>query len=395
MQAKRPALKITLWLLAALLLGGALVLRLRTHAAAPPESAQAGPQARVIPVITTTVEQTDLPIELEGLGTVAPIQTVTIRSQVDGRLEKLFFKEGQAVKRGDLLAQIDPRPFQIQLKQAEGSLARDQATLDSGGQNLERLAKLSGQKFVSAQDLQNQQALVGGLAGTVRVDEAQVESARLSLAYARITSPLDGVTGIRQVDPGNLVRASDATGIVLITQLDPIAVVFTLPQDDLPRVAEQLARGATLEVDAYDRSGLLKLATGKLELIDNQVATATASIRLKAFFPNGEHRLWPNLFVKARLHLETRKGVLAVPSIAVQRGPKGVLVYVVEGDQTAAIRPIEIEQTVGELTVIKRGLKAGEQVVVEGQNQLRPGARVSVRKQSGSLPSERQAGALR
>lgn len=394
MQAKRPALKITLWLLVAGLIAGAVVLRLRANAGVRAEAKQDAKE-RVIPVIATTVDLTDLPIELEGLGSVVPIQTVTVRTQVDGRLDKLFFREGQAVKRGDVLAQIDPRAYEIALHAAEGSLKRDRATLESGGKNLERLAKLSGPHFISPQDLQNQQALVGGLEGTVAVDEAQVASAKLNLVYARITSPLDGVTGIRLVDPGNIVRASDATGIVIITQLDPIAVVFTLPQDDLPKVAQQLARGAQLAVDAYDRSGITKLATGTLQLIDNQVATSTASIRLKAFFPNEEHRLWPNLFVKARLHLETRKGVLAVPSIAVQRGPRGVLVYVIKGDQTVEARPIEVELTVGELTVVKSGLTPGEQVVVEGQNQLRPGAQVSVRKASGSLPSEAPSGALR
>ncbi|MDB4972139.1 MAG: mdtA [Myxococcaceae bacterium] len=395
MQAKRPALKVVLWLLACALIGGAVVLRLRANAGAKADSRQESKEARVIPVIATTVTATDLPIELEGLGSVAPIATVTIRSQVDGRLEKMFFKEGQAVKKGELLAQIDPRPFQIQLHQAEGSLRRDRATLESGGKNLERLAKLSGPHFVSPQDLQNQQALVGGLEGTVYIDEAAVDSARLNLDYAHIRSPIDGVTGIRLVDPGNLVRASDTTGIVIVTQLDPIAVVFTLPQDDLPRIAEQLAKGAELEVDAYDRSGITKLGTGKLQVLDNQVATATASIRLKAFFPNGEARLWPSLFVKARLHLETRKGVLAVPSIAVQRGPKGALVYVVKPDQTAEARPIEVDLQVAELTVVKSGLQAGEQVVIEGQNQLRPGAKVSVHKPTGALPSEKQTGALR
>ena len=394
MQAKRPALKITLWLLVAALLAGAVVQRLRANAGAHADARQ-DTKERVIPVIATTVELTDLPLELEGLGSVAPIQTVTVHTQIDGRLDKLFFREGQTVKRGELLAQIDPRAYEIALHAAEGSLKRDRATLESGSKNLERLAKLSGPHFISPQDLQNQQALVSGLEGTVAVDEAQVASAKLNLVYARITSPLDGVTGIRLVDPGNIVRAADPTGIVIITQLDPIAVVFTLPQDDLPKVAEQLAHGAELTVDAYDRSGITKLATGKLQLIDNQVATATASIRLKAFFPNEEHRLWPNLFVKARLHLETRKGVLAVPSIAVQRGPRGVLVYVIKPDQTVEARPIDVDMTVGSLTVLKGGLKPGEQVVVEGQNQLRPGARVSVRGASAPLPSVKPSGALR
>ncbi|MDB4988423.1 MAG: mdtA, partial [Myxococcaceae bacterium] len=387
--------KVTLWLFACVLIVGAAVLRLRGNAGAHAESKPLEGRERVIPVIATTVDHTDLPIELEGLGSVVPIATVTIRSQVDGRLDKMFFREGQAVKKGELLAQIDPRAFQIQLHQAEGSLRRDRATLESGGKSLERLNKLIGPHFVAPQDVQNQEALVGGLEGTVYIDEAAVESAKLNITYSHITSPIDGVTGIRLVDPGNLVRASDTTGIVIVTQLDPIAVVFTLPQDDLPKVAEQLAHGAELEVDAYDRSGITKLATGQLQVLDNQVATATASIRLKAFFPNGERRLWPNLFVKARLHLETRKGVLAVPSIAVQRGPRGALVYVIKSDQTAEARPIEVELQVGELTVIKSGLQAGEQVVVEGQNQLRPGAKVSVRKSSSALPNEKQSGALR
>ncbi len=392
MQAKRSAAKTTLALLIGAAIVAALILRLRANAETEARPKQPDASARVVPVLTAAVEQRDIPIALEGLGSAASLHTVTVRSQVDGRLNQVFFKEGQFVHKGELLAQIDPRPYTIQLHQAEANLARDRANLESGRANLDRLNKLSAPRFVSAQDLQNQVALVGGYEGSVQFDQAQIESAKLNLDYARIVSPLDGVAGIRLVDPGNYVRASDATGIVIVTQLDPIGVIFTLPQDDLPKVAEQLGRGVDLPVDAYDRSGANKLASGLLRVIDNQVVASTATIRLKAYFPNPDRHLWPNLFVKARLHLAERKGALVVPATAVQRGPRGTFVYVVRSDQTVEARPIELEQTVVEQAIVHKGLTLGEQVVVEGQNMLRPGARV--RPQSARGRAEPQQGAL-
>lgn len=377
MQKKRPAVRILLSLIVLAAIGAALVVRLRANAANPDKAG--APKDRATAVLTATVQKSDVPIDLEGIGSVVAVQTVTVRPQVDGRIEKVFFHEGQAVKKGDQLAQIDARPFNILLQQAQGNLVRDQATLEGSNAALERLTKLAGEKYVSPQDVQNQKALVGQTKGSVLIDQAQIDTAQLNLSYARITAPIDGVTGIRLIDPGNYVRAGDTGGLVIITQLDPIAVIFSLPQDDLPKVAEQLAHGAVLTVDAYDRGGITKLATGELKLIDNQVVTATATIRLKAEFPNADRRLWPNLFVKARLHLETRKDVLVIPSSALQRGPRGPFVYAIKPDQTAEVRLVEVELSLADQTVIRKGVSEGEQVVVEGQGQLRPGAKVQVR----------------
>ena len=392
-------MKQKVWTIAALLAAAGIIAalvaaRLRAATEASRSAPGAGQAARVVPVVAAPVVERDVPIYLDGLGNVAAYKTVMVKSQVDGRLDEVSFREGQEVHRGDRLAQIDPRPFLIQLRQAEGALARDSALLHSGRLNLERFATLREQKLIAQQQLDDQQAAVGQLEGAVRVDEAQIESAKLNLEYARIVSPLDGVTGVRLVDPGNLVHASDATGIVVITQLDPIAVVFTLPAENLPQVAEQM-RGGSLSVEAYSRDGEIPLATGKLELIDNQINAATATMRLKAVFPNPKRLLWPNQFVKTRLLLTTRKNVLVVPATAVQRGPKGLFVYVIKPDQTVEARPVEVELTQGDLAVIRSGLKTGEPVVTDGQNQLRPDSRVQSRGTERPAPQAAPRGGSR
>ena len=281
------------------------------------------------------------------------------------------------MKKGEVLAQIDPRPFRIQLDQAAATLARDSAQARNAALNLERFKGLREQKLVAQQQVDDQQTLADQAAAVVGIDRAQVENAKLMLEWSRVTSPIDGVTGVRQVDPGNLVHASDATGLVLITQLDPIAVVFTLPQDALPQVVKAMAEGP-LTVEAFARDGTTLISTGTLMMIDNQINQTTATIRLKAQFDNASHRLWPNAFVKARLKLAKRPNMLVVPTPAVQRGPKGPFVYVVNSDDTAAVRSIEIEGTEGTLTMLKKGLEQGERVVLDGQNQLRPGSKVQV-----------------
>ena len=340
-------------------------------------------------VVAVPAETRDVPIFLEGLGTVTAFRTAAVRSQVDGRLVDVSFKEGQVVKRGDLLAQVDPRPFQVQLQQAEGALARDSAILQSSKKNLERFQSLLKDRLVSQQQVDDQAALVGQQEGAVRVDQAQAASARLNLDYARITAPLDGVTGIRQVDTGNLVHPNDPSGIVVITQVDPISVIFTLSQDDLPRVARAQAelpkdvKDAALPVEASSREGQELLGTGTLQVIDNQINTATATIRLKAVFPNPKRLLWPNQFIKARLRLTVQRGALVVPLAAVQRGPKGTYVYVVAPDQTAALRPIEIAETTTDLALLRSGVRPGESVVSDGQNQLRPGSKVAPKPPGG------------
>jgi len=334
--------------------------------------------ARPVPVAAAAAARRDIPLDLDGLGTVIAFRTVTVRPQVDGRLEQVLFQEGQAVKAGQVLSQIDPRPFQIQLKQAEGALARDQALLQSAHRDLERYHALASENLIAQQQADAQVATVGQLEGAVRIDQAAVDSAHLNLDYARITSPVDGVTGLRQVDPGNVVHASDPTGLVIVTQLDPIAVVFTLPQDQLPAVAAAMAAGP-LSVDVYGRDGNALVGSGRLEVVDNQINVATSTVKLKAVLPNPNHALWPNQFVKARLHVSVQKGALVVPATAVQRGPSGSFVYVIGADATATPRPVELGATPGDLVVLTRGVSEGEQVVVDGQSQLRAGSKVAVR----------------
>lgn len=327
----------------------------------------------------------DVPVYLDGLGTVAAALSVQVKAQVDGRLEQVLFKEGQEVKKGQVLAQIDARPFLAQLHQAQGALARDRAQLEAARRNLERNEALVKEKLVAVQQVDDQRAAVGQAEGQVQIDEAAVETAQLNVSYSRIASPLDGVTGIRQVDPGNLVHASDALGIVLVTQMNPIALLITVPADELPRVVQALARGP-VPVEAYHRDGKTKLGQGEVALVDNQINTTTSTVRLKAVMENAQRLLWPNQFVKAKVLLETRKGALVVPSTAVQRGPQGAFVYVVGQDRSAAVRPVEVGAAADVLSIITRGLSAGETVVVDGQNQLRPGAKVEPR-QTGERPA--------
>jgi multidrug efflux system membrane fusion protein len=369
------------WILA---LVGLVVLAgifLAVRRASAPTAARKGPepQARAVPVSAAPAARRDVPVSLEGLGSVVAYKTVTVRPQVDGRLEQVLFKEGQVVRAGQVLAQIDPRPFQSQLHQAEGARARDAAQLASGRLNLERYKALAKDKLIPQQQADDQAGVVGQLEGAVQVDDAAIENARLALEYSRITSPIDGVTGIRIVDPGNVVHAADPGGIVIVTQLDPIAVIFTLPQDHLPEVVEAMGQGA-LAVDVFARDGTTLLGSGRLELIDNQINQATSTIRLKAVLPNPRHVLWPNQFVNARLHLSVRKGALVVPATAIQRGPNGTFLFVIGADSTVTPRAVEVASTSADVAVIARGLEEGERVVVDGQNQLRTGSKVQVRE---------------
>ena len=358
--------------------GLALAALLGAGCGKPAEQAAGGAKDRVIPVAVAQVQERDVPLYVDGIGTVAAYRTVTVRTQVDGRLDQVFFKEGQAVKKGDLLAQIDPRQFQAQLHQAEGAMARDAAQLDGARQDLKRYEMLAEKKLASAQQIDDQRTIVGQLEGVARVDKAAIETARLSLEYARIVSTIDGVTGIRAVDQGNVVNPGDAGGIVVVAQLDPIAVIFTLPQDVLPQVAEELARG-THEVRVFSRDGATEIGRGELEVIDNAINASTATLRLKAVLPNPGHTLWPNQFVKARLMLAVRSGAVVIPAPALQRGTKGTFVYVVGADETVQARPVEVERLQGDDALIASGLKPGETVVTEGQNQLRPGGKVALR----------------
>lgn len=341
--------------------------------------------ARAVPVLVSEVQQRDVPVWLEGLGTAQAWQQVTIRAQVEGQLERVYFKEGETVKKGQLLAQVDPRPFQVQLQQAKGALARDQATLEAGERNLVRYQLLDQKKLVARQQLDDQVGQVGQTRGTLAVDQAAIRSAKLNLSFARIRSPLAGVTGVRLVDAGNLVRPTDPTGIVVVAQLDPAAVFLTLPQDELPLLTAAQQRGEVV-VEAWSRDGRTLLGTGTLEVIDNQINLATSTLKLKSRVPNPKARLWPNQFVKARVLVDVQKNALVIPAAAVQRGPQGAFVYVVEKDSTAALRTVEVGFTTAENVVIKKGLAAGEKVVAEGQNQLRPGTRVSTRLAPAPAP---------
>lgn len=338
------------------------------------------PDERVTPVVTATVRQRDLNLYLNGLGTATPFKTVTVRSRVEGELVKIAFVEGQMVNEGDLLAEIDPRAFEVQRDQAEAQLARDEAALKSVNLTLTRYKDLLSSKTIAQQQVDDQTALVQQAEGALRADQALVANAKLQLSYCRIEAPISGRIGLRLVDEGNIVRANEATGLAVITQLQPIAVVFTIPQDDIARVQLQSRDGRVLEVDAYDRDFKLKLASGTLAAIDNQVDPQTGTVRLKAVFANADGLLFPNQFVNARLLVETQSNVLVVPSAAVQRRPASPFVYVVQADETVELRSVVIGPTEGIETSIVSGLELGEAVVTEGIDKLQPKAKVSLRE---------------
>lgn len=378
-----PWTRLTLFtLLAVLVAGSAWAMHVRAKANAAQAAAAARAAAdRVTPVLTVPATQRDVPIWREGLGNVTAFYTVTVKTQVDGRIDKVFFREGQKVKSGDVLIQIDPRPFQIQLLSAQAALERDQAQLKNGRLNADRYKTLSQQNLIAVQQYTDQAATVAQLDGQVKADVAAIESAKLNIDYARITSPIDGVVGVRLVDPGNVVHATDPNGLVVVTQLDPIALIFTLPEDDLPAITKAMGAGP-LAVDAFSRDGSARIATGQLSVIDNQINASTATLRLKAIFANPQNVLWPNQFVKARLHLSTLDSAVVIPASALQRGPQGTFVYVVAPDSTAMVHPVEIALSQGEIAVVSKGVNVGDPVVVEGQAQLRPGAKVSAKPAS-------------
>lgn len=346
------------------------------NGAGPAAPASAGD--RVVPVATAIVQKRDVPMLIEGLGTVTPLQTVTLKAQVDGRLQSVLFTEGQAVKKGDVIALVDARPYEIQLHTGEAAMFRDEAQLKNAKLNLDRYTQLRAQNLIPQQQVDDQRTTADQLEAAVRADKAQIESARLNMDYARIVSPIDGVTGIRQVDQGNLVHPTDANGVVLVTQIDPMGVLFTVPQDELFRVQQAMLKGK-VAVDVYGRDGLKKISTGELMLIDNQVNAQTATIKLKATFPNPDKALWPNAFVKARVQLETIQGALVVPAAVVQRGPNGAFAYVVGPDKTVTSKPIEVISIEADQAIIGKGLNENDVVVSDGQNQLKPGSKVAPR----------------
>ena len=352
------------------------VMTLIPIGAAPPSK----PAARIIPVATAIVLQRDMDLFLNGLGTATAFKTVTVRSRVEGELLKIAFTEGQMVSEGDVLAEIDPRAFEVQRDQAEGQLVRDEATLKLAKITLDRYQDLLKSNVIAQQQLDDQAALVQQTEGAIQTDRAMVANARLQLSYCHIVAPIGGRIGLRLVDQGNVVRANDPSGLAVITQLQPIAVVFTIPQDDIARVQKEMRDDQALTVDVYDRDFRVKLASGKLAAIDNQVDPTTGTLRLKAVFENEDHLLFPNQFVNARLLVDTKRDAIVVPSSAVQRGPTFTFVYVVQPDETVELRNVVIGPTEGTETSIDSGLTPGEFVVTEGIDKLQPGTKVSTRE---------------
>jgi len=332
-----------------------------------------------VPVSVATAERRDMPYYLTGLGSVSAFYTDSVKTRVDGELVEVNFKEGQYVSKGDLLVVIDPRPYQVQLEQAQATLFKDQASLRDAKLNYDRYkGLLENSGAMSQQQVDTQKATVDQLDGMVRMDQAAVDSAKLNLVYCHITSPISGRVGLRLVDPGNIVHATDTNPLLVITQLQPIAVLFTLPEDQLPTVAQHMAKG-TLQVEAYSRDDQTKLATGKLLTIDNQIDQSTGTDRLKAVFDNKDNLLWPNQFVNIRLLLEVRKNSTVIPAAAIQRGPQGTYVFTVKPDHTVDIRPVTIAFTQDNLSNVASGLVPNDVVVTDGQDKLQEGSQIEVR----------------
>jgi multidrug efflux system membrane fusion protein len=332
----------------------------------------------VIAVAAVAATQGDFPVYLTGLGTVTALRTVTVRSRVDGELVRVAFKEGQMVQEGDLLAEIDPRAFQAQLMQAEGQLLRDEALLKNAQTDLVRYKTLLEQDSIAAQETVTQESLVKQYKGTVAIDRGLVADAKLQLSYARITAPITGRLGLRLIDQGNMVKASDANGLAVITQIQPIAVVFTLPEDDLQAVMKQFRSGERLPIEAYDRSGKIKLAEGQLLAVDNQIDTSTGTVKLKGQFANEDGALFSNQFVNIKMKMNTLISVTIIPAAAIQRGIMGTFVYVVKEDQTVSVRPLTLGPTEGEKVAVLEGLQPNEWVVVDGADKLREGIKVKL-----------------
>ena len=365
-----------LWLVLLVIVIGIVIWWVLRHHEAPSTGrfVNSGP----MPVGTATVTKGDVPVVDNALGTVTPLATVTVQTQINGQLVDVGFQEGQIVKKDDFLAQIDPRPYQVALEQAQGQLAKDQASLADAKLDLARYEKLVAQNSIASQTLDTQRATVAQDAGQVQIDQAQVDAQKLNLVYCHITAPVAGRVGLRQVDPGNYIQTSSTTGIVVITQLQPISVIFTLPEDSLQAVLKQVHAGQTLVATAYDRTGNTKIESGQLATVDNQIDTTTGTVKLRATFPNTAFDLFPNQFVNVRLTVDTVKGVDIVPQAAIQRGAPGTFVYLVKPDDTVAATTVTLGPDDGENVAVTKGLNPGDKVVTDGADRLKDGAKVTI-----------------
>ena len=388
---------IALLLVAAVLVGGFFLWR---GTRKPPTANAAGRRgnadgnaAQGVPVIVSAAQRRDLPIYLDGLGSVEAFYTVTLKSRVDGEMMEVRFKEGQEVHKGDLLAIIDPRPYQVALAQAEANLAKDTAQLTDAKLNVDRYSQLLKDGVIPRQQYDTQIALANQLQGAVGSDQAQIDSAKLNITYSQITSPIDGRIGLRLVDPGNIVHASDAGGLLVITQMEPIAVVFTLPEDTLPSVNSRMRSGATLTVKAFSRDNGTQVAQGTLLTIDNQIDQTTGTVKLKAVFDNKDRALWPNQFVNARLLIDTKRNATIIPAAAIDHGDQGAFVYRINPKQEIAeVVPVDVGLTQDNLALINSGIAPNDLVVTDGQDRLRAGVRVDARPDTRPTGAPSQAG---
>lgn len=376
-QNEKPA-KRSAWVWIAVLMiavaVAAIVKAVLPRGDAAGQKSKQGQQA--VPVVPVPARKGDMPVWLNGLGSVVPLNVVTVKSRVDGQLMEVYFREGQEVAKGSLLALIDPRPFQVQLTQAEGQMMRDRELLRNARIDLERYKLLWSQDSIPKQQLDSQEALVRQYEGSVKTDQGQIDNARLNLTYSRITAPVGGRAGLRLVDPGNMVKSSDAGGLVIITQDRPVYVVFPLPEDNLPAVRARMSAREPVAVEAWDRDMKQKIASGRLLTVDNQIDPATGTVKFKAVFENSDRQLFPNQFVNARLLVDTRKDTVIIPAAAMQRGAQGAFVFILNSNRTVSMRPVKPGPSQGDEISLKEGVAAGEQVIVEGTERLREGSRV-------------------